>query len=405
VGFTEGEKPDRQGRVWRQYADPYRPYQRKSYRSGDPLAEKIRRHHNTSIALQLASRLRNALLEILFLSGDPLDGLEYDVPVELVTLPEILKKHGIEQPAEAEKSTLNPGLAALNQQREEEAEQKYQENLRWALDWATEQKQLPTLNELRHLLAEDDQDLASSQMAQRVLDGLLSHTEQTNEKGPFLEEAWSIFEGPESLGPEGEEGDPEKIGSPEPHTALINNINGDVWFTPDLSLGDPSIAFERQGEEGSSDLTKAPFEGSIFGGVKAHEDPVPSPSHVGGTPTPAPTHVPRRNRWPIIEKKPRRKVAFGSSGSLPSLLKRGRGWVRRISEAIRAVVAWWLCWRAARLWLMVCNQARGRSRRNGVGSVPDRLVVGSDVDHVWDEEVMDANRTRAGGSVGKGRDR
>lgn len=393
VGFVEGEEPDGQGRVWRQYADTYRPYQRKSYRSGDPLAEKIRRHHNTSIALQLASRLRNALLEILFLSGDPLDGLEYDVPVELVTLPEILKKHEIEQPAKEDKPTLNAGLAALNQQREDEAEQKYQENLRWAINWATEQKQLPTLNELRYLLAEDGQELASSQMAQRVLDGLLSHTEQTNEKEPFLEGAWSIFEGPESLGPEGEEGDLEKIGSRKPHTALINNINGRVWFTPDLSLDDPSITLERQWEEGSSDVTKAPCEGSISGGVQAHEDPNPPPSHVGGIFSPAPTYVPRRNRWPSIEGKPRRTAAFCSFGSLPSLFKRGRGWARRISEAIRAVVAWWLCWRAVRLWLMVCSQARGRGRRGSREATPDRSLGASlEVDHVSDEEVMDADR-------------
>ena len=373
VGFEECEEPDKQGKVWRKYADPYRPYERKSYRSKDPLAEKIRRAHNTSSALQLASRLRSARPEIMLFSGDPLDGLDYEIPVELVTLPELLKKHGIEQSTN-EKPALNDGLAAWNQQREEETERKYQENLQWALEWTIEQKQLPTSRQLRHLLAEDEQTLASSQMAQRVLNGLLCSAEQMNQKRPCFEEAWSLFEDHETLGGEGTRGVSFEIGSTEPHTALINEINlkGEAWFGPDLSFGKSLIGLEREGEEAFSETTTPLPEGTAVTSIGFQRGEAAFPSKKVVRDSTACVFVVALTIALAfvlvgglkVGERPRRTAAFCSFGPSTPLRKRGRGWAKRSSEAVRAVVAWWLCWRAACSWLMICSLARRRKRRS-----------------------------------------
>ena len=79
----------------RKYHDDWRPWEREMYVSKDPLAEHLRRHHATSIVVQAGGRARNQNVNVLLFSGEPLDGLAWDVPVELVTTKELLDEFGI----------------------------------------------------------------------------------------------------------------------------------------------------------------------------------------------------------------------------------------------------------------------------------------------------------------------
>jgi hypothetical protein len=247
--FDQREEPDGQGRVWRQYTDVYRPYERKSYRSIDALAEKIRRYQNSSSALQGGSRLRDEELVIILGSGEPLDGLEFEIPVELATLEEILSRYGVDGGDPPTQRTISKGLESYNEERQAEAEARYQDNLRWALGWSLENKKLPTQTELRFLLADDDKEMASNELTRRVLDGLLLEAAKREEKALSEGTDWSLFESLEDLGREGEERDWVEIGSNKPRTALIKDIKASVQLPPILSCDEPSIEPEREGKE------------------------------------------------------------------------------------------------------------------------------------------------------------
>ncbi|MBK03917.1 MAG: hypothetical protein CL932_10910 [Deltaproteobacteria bacterium] len=80
----------------RKYHDEWRPWEREMYVSEDHLAEHIRRHHATSTVVQGVGRPRNPNVNVLLFNGEPLDGLQWDIPVEALTTEEILYEMGIE---------------------------------------------------------------------------------------------------------------------------------------------------------------------------------------------------------------------------------------------------------------------------------------------------------------------
>jgi len=164
--YQEEEAEKGENKAWRFFNDPFRRYGRLSWRSEDPLAENLRRHHHSSTMLQASSRLRSFEQPIYLFSGEPLDGLPYDVPVKLISMDELAQKFGLNPPRT--KRELSSGLQRRNQIRQEGFEQRVKEGVERLLPWIKENERLPSKREIQSLLASSEHAQINFKLALRV---------------------------------------------------------------------------------------------------------------------------------------------------------------------------------------------------------------------------------------------
>jgi len=239
--FTYKEEPDEKNRVWRHYHDPLRPSMRRCWQDDDPLVEHLRRHHSSSHVVQLSARLRDLEKPILVFSGEPLDGLFYDVPVQVMTSPELAARYGLSPPEEGRR--LSPQLKRSNQQRSQEFQSRLQEALEETQAWIEANETLPGFNQLRKLLAAKKKHLASSQLTRAVY-------EQIKGLCP-LSEATILQEN------QGDKNDEVSIERGVPDT-LLKEEKERVWYTPILSESDSELDLGTQGSEGPQQVDIPP---------------------------------------------------------------------------------------------------------------------------------------------------
>ena len=107
---------DKELKPERTFTDPWRHWVRVMHCENDPLVEHIRRHKHTSAAVQGADRDRKPDTIAYLLSGEPPDGLPWDVPVRVMTREELAEFLGLEGDEASKSQTINQGLEAYNAQ-------------------------------------------------------------------------------------------------------------------------------------------------------------------------------------------------------------------------------------------------------------------------------------------------
>jgi hypothetical protein len=168
--FMGGSEPDKfiekEFSKTRVYSDPWRPFTREMHTSSDQLIEHIRRHRHTAGVVQGANRPRNFDAPVYVFSGEPLDGLPWEVPVELQTQEELIETLELkwEESDIKPQKILNTALQTINEKKKLEKEERIEG---WMLSVRLFVKglgRLPGIRELRRFLSQNGkmirQDLA-----------------------------------------------------------------------------------------------------------------------------------------------------------------------------------------------------------------------------------------------------
>jgi hypothetical protein len=149
----------------RQYTDPWRPTSREMHKSDDLVVEQIRRHQHTSGVVQGSNRPRNFDGTVFLLSGEPLDGLPWEIPVELWSRKKLNEELGLgldESELFGKPKEANDSIQALNEKRKEERTERIEDLIPTARQIMEELKRLPSIRELRELLGESSQIVSQS---------------------------------------------------------------------------------------------------------------------------------------------------------------------------------------------------------------------------------------------------
>lgn len=122
-------RPSPEEQELRSYHDLWRPWSRTMHAASDPLFRRIQRHQHTASVIQAANRTRDRQAPVYLLSGEPLDGLSWDIPVQLVTQEELAAQLSLDLKQDMAKvRTLPSALQSRNAKRRAEAEARY---LQW----------------------------------------------------------------------------------------------------------------------------------------------------------------------------------------------------------------------------------------------------------------------------------
>ena len=211
----------------RTYTDSWRPWNRTMHVAEDNLVEHLRRHRHTSAVVQGANRPRNLNAPVYLLSGEPLDGLPWDVPVELHTRKELtallqLEFHETPKP----KKILPSTLQTTNEQRAMNAQERMDKHMPSAREYTHQLGRVPGIQKLRSFLGEGEK-ISSQLLAERVQDQL---------KLEFADSDTA-----ETLEEKGDEGASGSIELGVPHTAYrslkeIKAVSGILSSKPGSSL-------------------------------------------------------------------------------------------------------------------------------------------------------------------------
>ena len=144
----EGQAPNADKEA-RRFGDAWRPWLRTQHTLSDPLAELLRRHHQSAAILQGAARDRDPSKKKFVLSGSPieLNGIPY--PVTLWTRKDLrafLQSLGIEV------QNLPRELPLILQQKNEQTKNEREERIEQAIKKLQEYAELPKLSDIRKQL-------------------------------------------------------------------------------------------------------------------------------------------------------------------------------------------------------------------------------------------------------------
>jgi hypothetical protein len=260
IPFQEEEPEEGKNGVWRFYQDSLRPYGRRCWRSHDPLAEHLRRHHHSSAAVQFSNRPRDFNVPTYLFSGEPLDGLPYEVPVQLISMAELADRFGIAPPKHNRQ--LSSALSQYNELRQREAEQRIEKGVQKLLPWMNEHQRFPTQTEIQRLLADDDRRLLNAGLAKRILERL--HGGCPKNFGLNYEEK------------QGYNGHTHDIETALTHTIIKEETNC-VCYPPNLKGAEPHERLEYQGSERPQIWDKPPSRDDlamIWDEGKSNKEPV-----------------------------------------------------------------------------------------------------------------------------------
>ena len=174
----------------RHYTDVWRPMSREMHVSHDVLVEHMRRHQHTSGIVQGAARPRSFEVEVLVLSGEPLDGLPWDVPVELCSRKELNERLGLglsDVELFGEPQELNEILKKRNEQTHTEALERFQGKIPQLIEYASSLGRTPAIRELRTWLSEGE-GMVSQKWAYWAREQLLKKREVEIEESLVREE-------------------------------------------------------------------------------------------------------------------------------------------------------------------------------------------------------------------------
>ena len=269
----------------RRYSDPWRPWTRTMHTADDTLVEHLRRHRHTSAVVQGANRPRNLQAPVYLLSGEPLDGLPWSVPVELKTCEELatLLELKIEDTA-SKPRTLNASLQTINDEKMIQAQERIEGLMPGARKYMDELGQVPGIRMLRRFLGTEGK-LAKQSLAYQVRDTLLQEIgdRDVNEQRLY----------------QGDEGPSEAFerGVPHCHYKDIKEIKA-VWGTPHSKtiLAAENLATE---EEESPPCQSGP----------------PLPSSGPSLPSSGPSLPPEEPQMPPVEPLSSEERAVGSLSS------------------------------------------------------------------------------------------
>lgn len=235
-----GKKPKEgeEQRIWREYNDPWRPIQRKTFVHHDPLVEKFRQHDYTARILQMSSRSRrfDGTPHILF-SGTPLELNGKSIPVELWSCDELIEnlKLNVKWPPKRQ-APLH--IQKRNEKAHGDFEQRVQRGLELFRTIAKEGEKW-TIRQLREFLAENGKR-ASMGVAKKVR--------------ALWEEEMSSLASARNLAREGEkefEGDEKRQLTPE----LLETLTS-LGIRPDFYHAKFENPFAREGDEDDLWATK-----------------------------------------------------------------------------------------------------------------------------------------------------
>lgn len=164
----EKEDPEHKGHALRAYQDPMRPTTRRCWRHEDPLVEHIRRHQHSSVMVQTSARLRDEEKPVFIATGEPLDGLAYEVPVELITLRELAEEWGVAYLEERRR--LPEALRQRNEQEHQRFLQRIEDGVPLVEEFIQGHYRHPNISETRKLLAMGESKRASVKLARAVLE-------------------------------------------------------------------------------------------------------------------------------------------------------------------------------------------------------------------------------------------
>jgi len=159
----------------RVFSDPWRPWVRTMHCEDDPLVEHHRRHHYTSSVVQGADRDRDTETTAFLLSGEPLDGLPWEIPVELITKQELRQRLGVSA-SEEELRLITEGLERYNVIRQKEAKERREAVLPSVRLWVRELGKLPGVRQMIRFLR-DMGEKGGQAIAYKLLDQLKAELE------------------------------------------------------------------------------------------------------------------------------------------------------------------------------------------------------------------------------------
>lgn len=245
--FHRDEEKGKGEKVWRSFNDPLRPAKRASWRHEDPLVEYLRRHHYSAFIVQQSSRHRPEDGEPAFvLSGEPVDGLAYEVPVELVTLEELARQYGVELPGA---HTVPEQFPRFNEFQQTRLQNRIEENISLIQKFIQEHKRMPGFNETRRLLASEGKKWASIPLTKAILERCENLATFTSPKEALCPKISSeiLIEKQEDNG----------VGPPlecSVSPALVIEEKPCGWYTPILKHAEPSMNLRGQRLDGHQNL-------------------------------------------------------------------------------------------------------------------------------------------------------
>jgi len=154
----------------RRFADPWRPWER-AYegKASRDLAEHLRRHKHTSDAVQYAARIaREEHIEpdVWLLNGEPLDGLPFEIEVEVWTVEELRKELGL--PPLISKRGNN--FLKYNQKRKEQSKQEALPVVLQVLcEYRAKHGRIPSRRELSRIASCSGVEKCSERLAARAI--------------------------------------------------------------------------------------------------------------------------------------------------------------------------------------------------------------------------------------------
>lgn len=166
----------------RRYSDGWRPWTRTMHVANDRVVEHLRRHRHTSGVVQGANRSRNLDAPVYLLSGEPLDGLPWDLPVALYTSQEFVALLKLDRDFDtAPARVIHPVLERINQERAQQAKERLRNALPGARNYAAQLGRVPGIRELRLFLGKDG-SLANQDLAEKVREQLLQERGEKESK-------------------------------------------------------------------------------------------------------------------------------------------------------------------------------------------------------------------------------
>jgi len=345
------------------FSDSWRPYIRTMHCEKDPLVEYRRRHQHTSSVVQGADRDRDLDSLSFVLSGEPLDGLSWDVPVELMTKQELRQLLGVSLPVE-ESREINAGLQRYNDIKKAEAKERIDAVMPSVRQWAQELGELPGVRQTIRFL-NDSGEKGGQAIAYKLLEQLKEEIktgqlelQKTTEQ--IQEEVWDGLvmgkceleeqkESWDSLGAQGSsgilEGFEETIEWGVSHTHLKE-------LTPLRPVSDTphSIHHSSTEQPPSSDSSHwfgelqsepcqdpfVPFEsGQLLGSLELESGPISIALELGNH-----RKQPEASCWPLHEEGIRQIEQLGESLQLEMLrayellVERGRTWWQAMTQCL-----------------------------------------------------------------------
>ena len=130
--------------------------------------EHLRRHRHTSGVVQGANRSRNLDAPVYLLSGEPLDGLPWDVPVELYTSREFVELLNLNLETDtSEPKEVNESLQTINEERANQAQARLENLMPGVREYANQLGRVPGIRALRSFMGTDGK-LVSQELAEKA---------------------------------------------------------------------------------------------------------------------------------------------------------------------------------------------------------------------------------------------